>query len=147
MSLPHWVVGFNPSTSERFWASGNERSPVDLVSWGIKDAGYKVSSGDVFSMIVDLMNMSDSDQTLYVVIKYSYVDGHPAGMSNVKPVWLDVDQCGFSEARAKTQSGAYSVSSTPWRSTISGEILGMGGMLTIEKFFRLTRFDQLILFS
>ncbi|KAF2671815.1 hypothetical protein BT63DRAFT_452322 [Microthyrium microscopicum] len=126
-SLPHWVVGFNPSSSERFWASGNERTPINFLSWGIKDAGYRMAKGDVMSMIVDLMNMSMQAQTVYVVIKFDYFEGKPAGMSEVKPVWLDVDQCGFSEAKVKSQTGAYKVVSIPWKSTINGEILGMGG--------------------
>ena len=80
-------------------------------------------------MIVDLMNMTKQPQTLYVVLTYDYFDGKPAGMYEVKPIWLDVDQCGFSEARAKSQTGAYTVTSQPWRSTVTGEILGMGGTL------------------
>jgi hypothetical protein len=126
-SLPHWVVGFSPSTSERFWASGNERTPIRFADWNITDAGYRMAKGDILSMIVDLMNMDMKDQTLYVTIKYDYFDGKPAGMSEVKPIWLDVDQCGFSEAKAKSQSGGYTVTSLPWRATVSGEILGMGG--------------------
>jgi hypothetical protein len=127
-SLPHWVVGFSPSSSERFWASGNERTPIRFADWNITDAGYRMAKGDILSMIVDLMNMSMQDQTLYVVITFDYFDGKPAGMSEVKPLWLDVDQCGFSEAKARSQTGAYTVSSLPWKSNINGELLGMGGM-------------------
>jgi hypothetical protein len=132
-SLPHWVVGFSAATSERFWASGNERTPINFLDWGFKDLGYRMAKDDVLSMIVDLMNMNMGDQILYVVIKYDYFDGKPAGMSEVKPIWLDVDQCGFSEARAKSQTGSYTVTSVPWRATISGELIGMGGMLTVYK--------------
>jgi hypothetical protein len=122
------VVGFNPSSSERFWASGNERTPIRFADWNITDAGYRMAKGDILSMIVDLMNMNKQDQTIYVSITYDYFDGKPAGMSEVKPIWLDVDQCGFSEARAKSQNGGYMVTSAPWKTTVSGEILGMGGM-------------------
>jgi hypothetical protein len=86
-----------------------------------------MAKGDILSMIVDLMNMDKKDQTIYVAITYDYFEGKPAGMSEVKPVWLDVDQCGFSEAKAKSQNGAYTVASLPWKATINGEILGMGG--------------------
>jgi hypothetical protein len=128
-SLPHWVVGFSPSTSERFWASGNERSSIDFNAWNITDAGYRVDKADVFSMIVDLMNMNKESQTLWVVVKYDYVDGKPSGMSEIKPVWLDVDQCGFSEAYAKSENGYYTISSSAWKTTVGGELLGMVGML------------------
>jgi hypothetical protein len=91
-----------------------------------------MAKGDILSMIVDLMNMEMQDKTIYVVIKYDYVEGKPSGMSEVQPIWLDVDQCGFSEAKAKSQNGAYTISSAPWRATINGEILGMGGMFTTD---------------
>jgi hypothetical protein len=93
-----------------------------------------MAKGDILSMIVDLMNMDTKDQTLYVVITYDYFDGKPSGMSEVKPIWLDVDQCGFSEAKAKSQTGGYTVASLPWRSSMSGEILGMGGESTTINF-------------
>lgn len=126
-SLPHWVVGYSPSSSERLWASGNERSPIDFAGWNITNAGYKINYSDSFSMIVDLMNMTPQTQTRYVVIKFDYVDGKPSGMKEIQPVWLDIDQCGFSEAFAKSQTGAYTISSTSWRTPLSGELLGVGG--------------------
>jgi hypothetical protein len=75
------------------------------------------------------MNMNKQDSTLYVVITYDIIEGTPAGMSQIKPIWLDVDQCGFSETRARSQTGSYSVSSTSWRANVDGELLVMGGML------------------
>jgi hypothetical protein len=74
------------------------------------------------------MNMNKEDDTLYVVMIYDIIEGTPAGMSEIKPIWLDVDQCGFSEARARSQTGSYSITSAPWRSTVDGELLVMGGM-------------------
>ena len=50
-SLPHWVVGFSAATSERFFASGNERTTVRLFDHNITDAGYKVSRSDTFAMV------------------------------------------------------------------------------------------------
>jgi hypothetical protein len=141
----------NPATSERFFASGNERSTLRLFDQNITDAGYKVQRSDSFAMvcqftyrfystcvliskqIVDLMNMNMQDSTLYVVITYDYFENKPAGMSEIKPIWLDVDQCGFSEAKAKSQTGSYSISSAPWRSNVDGELLVMGGMFITEK--------------
>jgi hypothetical protein len=74
------------------------------------------------------MNMNKEDDTLYVVITYDIIEGTPSGMSEIKPIWLDVDQCGFSEARAKSQTGSYSITSVPWKSNVDGELLVMGGM-------------------
>jgi hypothetical protein len=78
--------------------------------------------------IVDLMNMNKVDNTLYVVIKYDIIEGPtPPGMHDIKPIWLDVDQCGFSEAKAKSQTGAYTITSNPWRANVDGELIVMGG--------------------
>jgi hypothetical protein len=87
----------------------------------------------ISKQIVDLMNMNMQDSTLYVVITYDYFDSKPAGMGEIKPIWLDVDQCGFSEAKAKSQTGSYSISSVPWRANVDGELLFMGGMFITEK--------------
>jgi len=94
----------------------------------ITDAGYRVAKSDSFAMIVDLMNMNKVDNTLYVVIHYDIIEGNkPAGMSEIKPIWLDVDQCGFSEARAKSQTGSYNILSVPWSTTVTGDVIVMGG--------------------
>jgi hypothetical protein len=53
-SLPHWVVGFNAGSSERFFASGNERTTVRLFDQNITDAGYRVAKSDNFAMVCQL---------------------------------------------------------------------------------------------
>jgi hypothetical protein len=80
------------------------------------------------------MNMNTVDSTLYVVINYDIIEGRPAGMSEIKPLWLDVDQCGFSEAKAKSQSGSYKVNSVAWKANVDGELLVMGGMFTTQSY-------------
>jgi hypothetical protein len=77
------------------------------------------------------MNMNKQDSTLYVVINYDIIEGRVDGMAEIKPLWLDVDQCGFSEAKARSQSGSYKVSSVPWKANFDGELIVMGG--TIRK--------------
>jgi hypothetical protein len=78
------------------------------------------------------MNMNKEDNTLYVIITYDYIEGRPAGMSEIKPVWLDVDQCGFSEAKARSQTGSYNIASVPWKANFDGELIVMGGMITLD---------------
>jgi hypothetical protein len=87
------------------------------------------------SQIVDLMNMNKEDDTLYVVITYDFIEGSAPGMSDIKPLWLDVDQCGFSEAKAKSQAGSYTVTSAPWKANIDGELIVMGGTFTTTRNF------------
>jgi hypothetical protein len=116
------------------FASGNERTPFWLPehydpSAGKKPVGYFVRPHDRFAVIVDLMNDSSADKTVYLTMYYDYIDGWPEGFDHVRPVWLDVDQCGISEVRPKKQTGKYTISASPWYATLDGEILGYGGHL------------------
>jgi hypothetical protein len=91
-------------------------------------AGYKLNPEDKFSAIIDLMNENMVDNTVYMTITYDYIEGHPKGYDNVKPVWLDVKQCGTSEVVSPHKDNIFSIGSD-WTSDISGEILGAGGHL------------------
>jgi hypothetical protein len=124
-SLPHVAVGASPGNSERIFASGNERT--ELRAPAGSNAGYKVNAGDKFNLLVDLMNTTLAAKQVYLTMTYDYVPGNTPGYRTVKPVWLDVNQCGVSEVPAKT--GAYQLKSVPWRSTVAGQIIGAGGHL------------------
>lgn len=118
-----------PQRSERFWASGNERTVAQFPTWGATNAGYKVNSSDRWGMIVDLMNMNVADMTAYVTMYYDYVEGFPAGWDEVKPIWFDISQCMFSEWPPSSQTGAFTVTANPWTADFNGEILGVAGHL------------------
>jgi hypothetical protein len=77
---------------QRFFASGNERS-VAAFPYGY---GYRVRWYDSWNMLVDLMNHSTTEKTVYVKLT---VQTRPswASVKSVRPVWLDIDQCGDSE--------------------------------------------------
>jgi hypothetical protein len=77
---------------ERFFASGNERTAVDFPV----DYGYRVRWYDSWNLLVDLMNHTTSAKTLYVQVTYTYRPSWEAA-KRLKPVWLDIDQCGDSE--------------------------------------------------
>ena len=77
---------------ERFFASGNERTVIEYPS----GFGYRVGFLDQWNLIYDLMNMEPEAQTVYIEMTFNYVSGS-GGLEAVKPVWLDIDQCGDSE--------------------------------------------------
>jgi hypothetical protein len=124
-SLPHFAVGGTGANTERFFASGNERTTLDILATG--KYGYKVNSGDKFSLLVDLMNLNTTDKTVYLTLNYKYVAGSEPGFKPVKPLWLDAAQCGTSEVAAKT--GAYTLATTPWTANFSGKLLAGAGHL------------------
>jgi hypothetical protein len=129
ISPPHMIAGAFPKTSERLFASGNERTKVILQNWDFQKVGYKINKRDKFSMIVDLMNENMQDKVVYLTMTYDIVDGNPEDYDNVKPVWFDVAQCLTSEWPAPYNNGSYTVPSTTWVANVEGDVLGAIGHL------------------
>jgi hypothetical protein len=77
---------------ERFFASGNERTAIRFPA----GYGYRVRWYDAWTMLADLMNHSATAKTVYVQVKYTY-RAPWEDVKSVRPVWLDIDQCGDSE--------------------------------------------------
>jgi hypothetical protein len=96
ISLPHVTVNSTARRSERIFASGNERTSAIFSDWGAGDAGYNLHEGDSLAMLVELMNMTPKDETVYITITYDFVQGHPF-KDTIRAVWFDIRQCGTSE--------------------------------------------------
>jgi hypothetical protein len=77
---------------ERFFASGNERTAIEFPS----GYGYRVRWYDSWNLLVDVMNHTTAEQTVYVQVRYRYRPSWES-VKRLKPVWLDIDQCGDSE--------------------------------------------------
>jgi Stress up-regulated Nod 19 len=77
---------------ERFFASGDERTAIAFPA----DYGYRVRWYDSWNLLVDLMNHASNTQTVYVQVTYVLRPAWEA-VKSVRPVWLDIDQCGDSE--------------------------------------------------
>jgi hypothetical protein len=106
---------------ERFFASGDERTAAQFPA----GYGYRVRWYDSWNLIADLMNTSPSAQTVYIKVTYT-VRSSWESVQPLRPVWLDIDQCGDSE---------YSIpageSDTHWDWTVNvpGKIVTMLGHL------------------
>jgi hypothetical protein len=77
---------------ERFFASGNERTPIAFPA----GYGYRVRYYDSWNLLVDLMNHSTEAKTVYVQVTFTIRPSWES-VARLKPVWLDIDQCGDSE--------------------------------------------------
>jgi hypothetical protein len=75
------------------------------------------------------MNMNPAAKTVYLVMYYDYVEGHPNNFREVKPVWFDVAQCGISEVGGRAAGSSFTVSAAPWTANFNGDILEAGGHL------------------
>jgi hypothetical protein len=133
LSLPHVAVAQNPSTAERYFTSGNERSVFDFNVGGkdlSKGSGYYLTPQDKFYYLIDLMNMNGEDKEVYMTMTYDYLDGElPAGWEQTKTVWLDVASCMTSEVGAPQQTGSFEIKSRPWTPNFEGRIIDAIGHL------------------
>jgi len=108
----------------RFFAAGNERTVIEFPS----GYGYKVGLLDQWNLIYDLMNMDMEPKTVYVEMTFKYQTG-TGGPTAVKPVWLDIDQCGDSEY--SIPAGA-SDTHWDWNVNVPGRIVAIGGHVHTE---------------
>jgi hypothetical protein len=131
--MPHLSFLSSPSYTERYFTSGNERTPLEFnphgknMSYG---TGYHLRPEDKFWYAVELMNMNMEDQLVYLTMTYDIIEGPlPRGWNEVKPIWLDANQCGNSEVPAPQQTGAYSIQGKPWKPNFDGKVISLLGHL------------------
>jgi hypothetical protein len=104
---------------ERFFASGDERTAVAFPP----DYGYRVRWYDQWHLLTDLMNMSTSAKTVYVQVTFT-VRPSWEPVRPVKPVWLDIDQCGDSQYSIPV---GFSETTWDWNVNVPGNVVAMLG--------------------
>jgi hypothetical protein len=106
---------------ERFYASGDERTAISFPS----GYGYRVRWYDSWNLLVDLMNHSPTAQTVYVQVTYTYRPSWES-VKTLKPVWLDIDQCGDSEYLIPA---GFSDTHWDWNVNVPGKVIAAIGHL------------------
>jgi len=108
---------------ERFFASGNERTAVDL---GELPYGYEVGSSETWNMVLHLANWESSAQTVYIKMTWEHVSGEEAEeLSPLTPVWLDADGC--STDSLITVPTEESDTHSDWKASFGGELIAAAG--------------------
>jgi hypothetical protein len=104
---------------QRFFASGDERTPTNFP----EGYGYRVGNG-TWGLLWELASMATVPETAFIEVTFEYVPGSTAGMKDVEPVWMDIDQCGDSEVSIPAGP-----SSQNWTWTVNrpGDIVGIAG--------------------
>ncbi|KAK4952344.1 hypothetical protein LTR10_009150 [Elasticomyces elasticus] len=91
--------------AQRFFASGNERTAVDLTSTfsalGTQHLGYPVAENDTFVISSELMNMLNTPQEVVFSMTWEFLPAPPIYFKPAVPFWLDVGGCGNSDVPAK----------------------------------------------
>jgi hypothetical protein len=94
------------TTSERIWASGNERTPMIFSEFNNTNVGYRIRKDDRFTLDVDLMNdFMNEDKIVYLTGTYDVVVNTPSAWDDVIPVWFDITNCLTSEFSAPNKTG------------------------------------------
>jgi Stress up-regulated Nod 19 len=106
---------------ERFFAAGDERTAIAFPA----GYGYPVRWYDSWNLLVDLMNHSTSAKTVYVQVTYTYRPPWES-VQRLKPVWLDIDQCGDSEYPIPV---GFSDTHRDWIATVAGRVVAAIGHL------------------
>lgn len=108
---------------ERFFASGNERTAVDLTSMPY---GYKIGSSETWNMVIDLMNWETTSKEVKLKMTYKYGTGSDhTGREGLRPVWLDLDQCSL-DSEVSVPEGE-SDSHYDWKASFGGELIAAAG--------------------
>jgi hypothetical protein len=104
---------------ERFFASGDERTAIAFPD----RYGYRVRWYDSWNLLVDLMNHATVPQTVYVQLTVTYRPSWES-VRSVRPVWLDIDQCGDSEYSIPA---GYSDTHWDWTVNVPGDVVAAIG--------------------
>lgn len=104
---------------ERFFASGDERTAITLPN----GYGYRVRWYDSWNLLVDLMNHSSTSRTVYVQVTFTYRPSWES-VQRVRPVWLDIDQCGDSEYSIPE---GFSDTHRDWNVNVPGKVVAALG--------------------
>jgi len=108
---------------ERFFATGNERTAVDLQSLPY---GYKINSSETWNMVYDLMNWQTTSKTVKIRMTYKYGTGSDhTSRASVRPVWLDLEQCSM-DSEVSVPNGL-SDSHYDWKVNLPGKLIAAAG--------------------
>ena len=110
---------FPGKLGQRFFASGNERTP-GLFPPGF---GYYVDAGN-WSGIFHVMNHSAGPKSVFFQLKVRWSPAAAGGVRPLTPIWLDMNNCRTSEYAVPAGPSS---SHWTWTSNLTGRILATGG--------------------
>jgi len=111
------LMGLVAGGNQRFFAAGNERT----IFHEVPGDGYRVDSGDDWVIIYHVMNMTPNARDVYFEMTFDHVS---SGVADIRPMWLDFDQCDDSE---RANPAGYSDSHWGWKADRSGYVKTIGG--------------------
>ena len=118
-------------TGERFFASGNEKLPVDFTRGSEGNLGYFLGSEPKVILFAELMNMNEHEESAVLTITYDFVSSADAkDFSSIRTLWLDVGGCEGSGMPVNSSMGSqFDFTSQPFTVTEPARIMFSGGHL------------------
>ena len=116
-----------PERRERFFASGEERTAVDLTVNGTREWGYVVEEGDRLAFGLEVMNMREEEREVMLTLEWEWVDAG-RGFEGVTPYWFDVGGCGLSDVPSR-ENEVFTYESESVRAPSSGVVAMAAGHL------------------
>jgi hypothetical protein len=110
---------FPGKLGQRFFASGNERTP-GLFPPGF---GYYVDGGN-WSGIFHVMNHGTEARTVWFRLRVRWSPAAAGGVLPLTPIWLDMNNCRTSEYAVPAGPSS---SHWTWTSTLTGRVISTGG--------------------
>jgi hypothetical protein len=107
-------------TGQRFFASGDERTVVPTVG----NYGYRVGLFDRWTLLYELANHQTVPKDVVLTVTFEWVPTSTRNMTELTPVWLDLEQCGDSEVSMPAGSSSRTYT---WNATRSGRLMHLHG--------------------
>lgn len=108
---------------ERFFASGDERTAIDLQALPY---GYKVNSTETWNMVFDLMNWQTTSKTVKIRMTWKYATGSDhTSRAALRPVWFDANQCSLNSYI--TVPTGLSDTHYDWKASFGGKLIAAAG--------------------
>ncbi|KAM7224124.1 hypothetical protein V8F06_000597 [Rhypophila decipiens] len=126
-----------PIFGDFVFASGNERTPVNICVNGTQKAGYSIAPNSQFHLGAELMNDQTLPRDAVIVLDWEYVPSPAAAAAadfkHATPLWLDID--GACSPRGSSvpvpdngTTKAFSLTMTPaWKATFSADTILLVG--------------------
>ena len=112
---------------ERFFASGNERTPANICLNGTIPTGYYIGADDPIGIEIELMNQGMEQLQAVMTVEVEYIDQFPLGFYGTVPIWLDIGGCDIASDMPCLSNTIFTYQSPSYHANFSGAILGMGG--------------------
>ena len=120
-----FACGSKWKDGERILVVHNDRNDTYYGLSGDDKYGYYLRDDDKLSMILELKNDANIVKHVYFTVTFEYIPGKPAGFKEVKPLWMDAQDCGAVSSEIDPPKGkkVFTLDSKPWTSPVDGELL------------------------